>query len=77
MSLELEQDLSLKEQFESLMLKADKLEIQEFLNNQNISDVAELVDEFPDYESQILANMSMHRAAVCLKFLISQLKNRS
>jgi len=69
MSLELEQDLSLKEQFESLMLKADKLEIQEFLNNQNISDVAELVDEFPDYESQILANMSMHRAASVFKIL--------
>ena len=69
MSLELEQDLSIKEQFESLMLKADKLEIQEFLNNQNISDVAELVDEFPDYESQILANMSMHRAASVFKIL--------
>lgn len=69
MSLELEQDLSLKEQFESLMIKGDKLEIQEFLNNQNISDVAELVDEFPDYESQILANMSMHRAASVFKIL--------
>lgn len=69
MSLELEQDLSIKEQFESLMLKADKLEIQDFLNNQNISDVAELVDEFPDYESQILANMSMHRAASVFKIL--------
>ncbi len=69
MSLELEQDLSLKEQFELLMTKADKLDIQEFLNNQNISDVAELVDEFPDYESQILANMSMHRAASVFKIL--------
>ena len=69
MSLELEQDLSLKEQFETLMAQGDKLEIQEFLNNQNISDVAELVDEFPDYESQILASMSMHRAASVFKIL--------
>ena len=41
MSLELEQELSLKEQFEALMIRGDKLEIQEFLNNQNISEVAE------------------------------------
>ncbi|HLO37844.1 MAG TPA: magnesium transporter, partial [Lacibacter sp.] len=69
MSLELEQEVSLKEQFEALMIREDKLEIQEFLNNQNISDVAELVYEFPDYESQMLANMSVHRAASVFKIL--------
>lgn len=69
MSLELDQEVSLKEQFEALMVREDKLEIQEFLNNQNISDVAELVYEFPDYESQMLANMSVHRAASVFKIL--------
>jgi magnesium transporter len=69
MSLELEQEVSLKEQFEALMVREDKLEIQEFLNNQNISDVAELVYEFPDYESQMLANMSVHRATSVFKIL--------
>lgn len=69
MNLELEQETTLKEQFEPLMLREDKLEIQEFLNNQNISDVAELVYEFPDYESQILANMSIHRAVGVFKIL--------
>lgn len=69
MSLELEDEVSLKEQFKTLMAHEDKLEIQEFLNNQNISDVADLVDEFPDYESQILANMSVHRAASVFKIL--------
>jgi magnesium transporter len=69
MNLELEQEVPLKEQFETLMLREDKLEIQEFLNNQNISDVAELVDEFQDYESQILANMSIHRAASVFKII--------
>jgi magnesium transporter len=69
MSLELEQEVSLKEQFEALMVREDKLEIQEFLNNQNISDVAELVYEFPDYESQMLANMSVHRAVSVFKIL--------
>lgn len=69
MNLELEQEVPIKEQFEALMLRDDKLEIQEFLNNQNISDVAELVDEFQDYESQILANMSIHRAASVFKII--------
>lgn len=69
MELELEQDIPLKDQFAELMSREDKLEIQEFLNNQNISDVAELVYEFPDHESQILANMSVHRAASVFKIL--------
>lgn len=69
MSLELEDEVSLKEQFEALMIRGDKLEIQEFLNNQNISEVAALVDEFPDYESQILASMSVHRAVSVFKIL--------
>lgn len=69
MELDLEKEIPLKEQFEELMSREDKLEIQEFLNNQNISDVAELVYEFPDYESQILANMSVHRAASVFKIL--------
>jgi magnesium transporter len=69
MELELEKEVALKEQFEELMSREDKLEIQEFLNNQNISDVAELVYEFPDYESQILAGMSVHRAVSVFKIL--------
>lgn len=67
--MELEKDIPLKEQFEELMTREDKLEIQEFLNNQNISDVAELVYEFPDFESQILAGMSVHRAVSVFKIL--------
>ena len=55
MELELEKEIPLKDQFEELMSREDKLEIQEFLNNQNISDVAQLVYDFTDHESQILA----------------------
>lgn len=68
MSLELEQP-SLQEQFESVIQTEDKLQIRDFLNHQNISDVADLVYEFPDYESQIIANMSVHRAASVFKIL--------
>ena len=68
MSLELEQQ-SLEEQFEAIIKTEDKLQIRDFLDDQNISDVAKLVDEFPDYESSIIANMSVHRAASVFKIL--------
>jgi len=75
MSLELEQP-DLFEQFDLLIAKEDKLEIREFLNQQNISDVADLINEYPDYEAQIIANMAIHRAASVFKILdIAQQKD--
>ncbi|HUR65919.1 MAG TPA: magnesium transporter [Chitinophagaceae bacterium] len=68
MSLELEQP-TLPEQFESIIQTEDKLKIREFLDDQNISDVAELVDEFPEHEDSIIANMSINRAASVFKIL--------
>jgi magnesium transporter len=66
---ELETPLTLSEQFESIIHLEDKLRIREFLNNQNISDVAELVNDYDDYASQIVGNMSTHRAASVFKIL--------
>jgi magnesium transporter len=68
MSLE-EEQIPVQEQFEQLIHREDKLQIRDFLNDQNISDVAELIDEFPDYDSQIIANMAIHRAAMVFKIL--------
>lgn len=75
MSLELEQP-TLPEQFESIIQTEDKLRIREFLDDQNISDVAELVDEFPEYEDRIIANMSIHRAASVFKILDISVQKR-
>src|SRR5438552_663379 len=75
MSLELEQ-LILEEQFEAVIRAEDKLQIRKFLDHQNISDVAKLVDEFPDYESSIIANMSVHRAASVFKILDLSVQKR-
>lgn len=69
MSEENQENLPLKEQFEAIIRTEDKLQIRDFLNHQNISDVADLVYEFPDFESQIIANMSVHRAASVFKIL--------
>src|SRR3954470_23199249 len=68
MSFEME-ELPLIDQFEQLIQSGDKLAIAEFLNAQNISDVAELISEYPDYEVQIIANMAIHRAASVFKIL--------
>ena len=75
MSLELEQP-SLQEQFEAIIQTEDKLQIRDFLDDQNISDVAELVYEFPDYDGQIIANMSVHRAASVFKILDLSVQKR-
>ena len=40
-----------------------------FLNNQNISDVAELVYEFPEEELNIISQLSIHRASSVFKIL--------
>lgn len=64
-----EEHIPLSEQFEAMVRTEDKLRIRDFLNDQNISDVVDLVYEFPDYESQIIANMSVHRAASTFKIL--------
>ena len=68
MSLELE-EISIQQQFEEVIASEDKLEIQEFLNHQNISDVANLIYDNEDYESQIISHLSIHRAASVFKIL--------
>src|SRR5215831_8977171 len=68
MSLELEQP-SLKEQFEQLMQDNDLHALREFLDDQNISDVADLIYDHPEHEAQIIANMSINRAAKVFKIL--------
>ena len=61
--------LSIQEQFDAIIHQEDKIRIREFLNNQNISDVAELVNENDEYASQIIGNMSTHRASSVFKIL--------
>jgi len=68
MSLELEQP-SLNEQFEAVLRTEENLQQRDFLNQQNITDVVDLVYEFPDYESQIITSMSVNRAASVFKLL--------
>jgi len=57
------------DQFHEIIQSKDVLKIREYLNSRNISDVAELIYEFPDLESQIIGNLSTHRASSTFKIL--------
>src|SRR3954465_3762280 len=68
MSTETE-EISINDRFEELINMEDKEPLFEFLNHLNISDVANLVYEYEDYEDVIIENMAIHRAAGVFKIL--------
>ena len=61
--------ISVQEQFEELVSSDNELFIHEFLDEQNISDVAALIYENEEYESYIISHLSIHRAAGLFKIL--------
>lgn len=70
------EETTLQEDFKEIIATGDTLRIREFLNDQNISDVAELINEFSEYESQIIGSMNVHRAVSVFKILdLSTQKN--
>src|SRR6478672_2119602 len=68
MSVELEEE-NIQDQFTAIIQTDDVLGIREFLNDQNISDVAELIGDNPEYAGKIISNMSIHRASSVFKIL--------
>ncbi len=63
------EETSMEEKFLAVVQSDDVLRVKDFLNDQNISDVAELIGKYPDFQSQIVGNMSVHRAAMVFKIL--------
>ncbi len=68
MAMELE-EISLQQKFDEVITSENKLQIQNFLNHQNISDVADLIYNNEDYENQIISHLSIHRAVSVFKIL--------
>jgi magnesium transporter len=56
MAMELE-EISLQQKFDEVIASENKLQIQDFLNHQNISDVAELIYANEDFENQIISHL--------------------
>ncbi len=60
---------SIQEQFELIQADENKMSMHEFVNNLNISDVAELIEEYEESATEIVAALSVHRAAGAFKIL--------
>ena len=70
------EEISLQQQFEEVIASENKLRIKDFLNNQNISDVADLIYENEDFEAKIIAHLSIHRAASVFKIIDLSVQKR-
>jgi magnesium transporter len=70
------QNASLEEELLRLIEAGDSTVLHNFLDNQNISDVAELVYNLPEHEGDILSNLSMHRAVSTFKILDFPIQKR-
>src|SRR5690242_6004281 len=64
-----EEEIRVQDQYEDVLKTGNEEAISEFLNEQNISDVAELIDENEDNEIDIFMSLSMHRANGVFKIL--------
>ena len=64
-----EEEISVQDQYEDVLKTRDDAGISEFLNQQNISDVAELIYENEDREVEIFLHLSLHRAISVFKIL--------
>ena len=64
-----EENITLQQQFDVAKAQQNALQIAEFLNEQNISDVVELIYDNIDDAAPIIANMSIHRASAVFKLL--------
>ena len=60
---------NIKQHFEYLLESGNENAARQFLDHQNISDVADLINEFPEQESYIITHMSIHRAVSVFKIL--------
>src|SRR5690348_1668217 len=63
------EEVNIQEQFDAILQSHNDAAISEFLNEQNISDVAEIVENDEDRETEIFLHLSMHRAVSLFKIL--------
>ena len=60
---------NIKDHLSYLLESGNETAARQFLDHQNISDVAELINEYPEQESYVITHMSIHRAASVFKIL--------
>lgn len=60
---------NIKEHLNYLLESGNETAARQFLDHQNISEVANLINEYPEQEGYIITHMSIHRAASVFKIL--------
>ena len=60
---------NISQHFTYLLESGNETAARQFLDHQNISEVADLINEFPEQEAYIITHMSIHRAASVFKIL--------
>ena len=64
-----EEEITIQDHYEEILKTGNNAAISEFLNQQNISDVAALIVENEEREIEIMQHLSIHRAASLFKIL--------
>jgi len=61
--------MDLQEQFEFFLQKENSMRMPEFLNELNISDVGLLIEDNKEHATEIMSELSIHRAASTFKII--------
>ncbi len=64
-----EEEISIQQQYEEVLQSGDAATVKDFLNQQNISDVALLLEDNEEKQLEIFSSLSIHRAASLFKIL--------
>ena len=67
--IQIDTNMDLQEQFEFFLQEENAMHMPEFLNELNISDVAQLIEENWEQATEIMAALSIHRAASTFKII--------
>jgi magnesium transporter len=64
-----EEEITIQDQYEEILRSRSDTDMSQFLNQQNISDLAVLIEDNEDMELEVMQHLSVHRAAGLFKIL--------
>jgi magnesium transporter len=67
--IQIDTNMDLQEQFEFFLQEENAMHMPEFLNELNISDVGQLIEDNKEHATEIMAELSIHRAASTFKII--------
>jgi len=67
--IQIDNNMDLQEQFEFFLQKENSMHMPEFLNELNISDVGLLIEDNKEHATEIMSELSIHRAASTFKII--------